>query len=201
MATAPTLLEPLIPVALPESFRADLTAGLDEANANLRVLAQVARSARGASLEVERALLGAWASLSTIERVAGLVGVVNKASATRRVLVVDDSPDMRFLVARVVRLVAPQAAVQTAVDAVQAYCLLEAMQDDGEGLLVVSDHDLGPGPTGADLLAATALRHPRSHRVLFTGHPPEAFEGLGVEAHAILRKDAPDALRRYFGAP
>ena len=200
MGTAPRILQPCVPLPLPEAFRQDLVAGLHAANSNLHELARAARPKDASRAVVERAIANAWSNLATIERIAGLDSVVSKASRTRWILVVDDSADMRFLVTRALKTIAPHALIQTASDAAQALSLLDEV-DEGEGLTVISDHDMGPGPTGVDLLATIASRHPRTHRVLFTGFPVEYFQRLTVEAHALLSKDAPDALRRYFGAP
>lgn len=188
------------PLALPEAFRQELADGLRGANANLQAIARSARTRMVARANLERAIADAWSNLATIERAAGIDGSVSKASTTQRFLVVDDSPDARFLVTRTLKRIAPHATIQTASDATEAIALLENA-GHGEGLTIISDHDMGPGPTGADLLATVAARHPKAHRVLFTGHPAEHFRATEVLAHALLCKDVPDALRRYFGAP
>lgn len=200
MGPAPPILATSLPLVLSEPLRQRLVDELHLANLHLRELARTARSVKPPRAELERAITAAWTNLATVERAAGLGATVNKASTARRILVVDDSADMRFLVARTLKTVAPEAIIETAGDASQALALLGDV-GPGDGITIISDLDMGPGPTGVDLLAVIASRHPRSHRVLFTGHPPERFERVTVEAHALLSKDAPDALRRYFGAP
>lgn len=194
------ILQPSAPPSWPESLRQELVDGLHVANTHLREIARAVRSASGPRANFERAIAAAWSNLATIERAAGLEGIVSKASSTRRILVVDDNADMRFLLTRTLKTIAPQAIIETASDATQAIALLEDA-GPGDGLTVISDHDMGPGPTGIDLLATVAARHPKSHRVLFTGHPQGYFEGCTVDAHALLSKDHPNALRHYFGAP
>lgn len=200
MAFAPAIPATSSPLLLSEPFRQIFVDDLHLANLHLRELARTVRYVRPPRAELERAILAAWMGLATIERAAGLGATVSKASTARRILVVDDSADMRFLIARTLKTIAPGTPIETAGDASQALALLGDV-GPGDGITIISDHDMGPGPTGVDLLAVIASRHPRSHRVLFTGHAPDRFERVTVEAHAILCKDAPDALRRYFGAP
>lgn len=200
MGLAPSTLQPHMPLAMPALLRQHFGEALREANMSLRDIARLVRSKNAPRARLERAIADAWSNLATIERIAGIGCLVSKASTTARFLVVDDSPDMRLLVTRALKTVAPQAAIQTASDARQALAFIEDA-GQGAGLTVISDHDMGPGPTGVDLLATIASRHPNSHRILFTGHPTESFDRPTVQAHAILSKDGPDALRRYFGAP
>ncbi|HWH07557.1 MAG TPA: response regulator, partial [Candidatus Thermoplasmatota archaeon] len=85
----------------------------------------------------------------------------------RRILVVDDDPAMRALVARHVRRRAPDATVLEAASAEEALLLLEG--SGGDGLTVVADLHLGAGMDGGRLLAVVHERHPHARRVLLTG--------------------------------
>lgn len=200
MGLAPPILQPSAPLAWPEPLRQELADCLHAANTHLREIARAARSTKESRASFERAIAAAWSNLATIERIAGLDGIVSKASSTRRILVVDNSADMCFLITRALKAIAPQAIIETANDATQALSLLEDV-GPGDGLAVISDHDMGSGPTGVDLLGTIASRHPKSHRVLLTGHPREYFERFTLDAHALLSKDDPNALRYHFGAP
>ena len=107
--------------------------------------------------------------------------------APTRFLVVDDSPDMRFLVVRVLRRIEPQARVEAARDGEEALARLRNA-GEGDGLVVITDYDMGPGATGVELLAKIKVLHPRARRVLFTGHDPERIERAASEPHAIISK-------------
>ncbi|MEA3200993.1 MAG: hypothetical protein QOE90_2421 [Thermoplasmata archaeon] len=104
-----------------------------------------------------------------------------------RALVADDSEDIRFLVSRLVRKVAPGASVDVVHDGAQALAALEDA-GDGEDLLVISDYDMGPGITGTQLLARVAESSPRARRILFTGMEPEGIEQCGAAPDAIISK-------------
>lgn len=118
----------------------------------------------------------------------------------RRCVVVDDSEDMRFIVSRILRRRYPAARVDVATDAAGAIKLLES-EADGADVLVVSDYDMGEGPTGTELLAQVALRWPRATRLLFTGHTPDRIVGSGEAPHAVLSKDGGMiGLTRFFAA-
>lgn len=199
MGIPPTPTPSVVPLVLPDALRAEFLEGLRAASSNLREAARVARSA-GTGVVVEKALRDAWSHLAHAERAAGLAGAVSIASSVQRFVVVDDSPDTRFFVTRLLRGFAPSATIQDARDAEEALALLTDA-GEGEGVMVISDHDMGPGANGEQLLSAVAARHPKSHRILFTGHPIERLDPSRIDAHALLSKDEKDALRRYFGAP
>lgn len=200
MAHASPITEFPLPPSTAEPLAEELVAGLRAAHDRLRDVAHAARSYVPAATGVEARITDAWTSLVEIERLACLHGRVSLASAITRILVVDDSADMRYLMTRSLAPLVPHATIDAASDAAAALVLLDHAGAGG-GLLVVSDHDMGPGATGVELLGMIAQRHPRSHRVLFTGHPREHFDGVQVDAHALLSKDEKDALRRHLGAP
>lgn len=91
----------------------------------------------------------------------------------------DDDASLRGLAARIVRRRFPEASILEAGSAEDALLLMSGV---GEGLVVVSDLDLGPGMDGAGLLALVKERHPRAHRILLTGAPvvPEGAHEIVV---------------------
>ena len=106
----------------------------------------------------------------------------------RRVLVVDDDPMMRALVARHVRRRMPEAVVLEASTAEEALRLLEGR---GDGLTVVTDLHLGAGMDGGRLLEVVHERHPGARRVLLTGAPDvrmdvDAVVPKGVQFPGLL---------------
>lgn len=106
----------------------------------------------------------------------------------RRVLVVDDDPLVRGLVARLVRRRVPGAVVLEAGSAEEALRLLEG---PGEGVTVVTDLHLGSGMEGDRLLEVVHERHPAARRVLLTGAPDaradaDAIVPKGVQFPGLL---------------
>jgi len=121
-----------------------------------------------------------------------------RPTEARRFLVADDDPDMQFLVPRLIRRLRPNAIVHVAGSASEALMAIDDA-DAGDGLVVISDYDMGPGPTGTELLAEIARRHPRARRILLTGRPIDAIAHAGVEPHRILPKDSGlQALRKFL---
>ena len=186
---AATLLEPL---------RTRFQDALRDAEHHAHALAGALRSDEALRARTEDAIREAQLGLA---RVAELFGGRERAPfAARRFLVVDDSEDMRFIVPRLVRELHPGASVQVARDASEALGLLQDARG-GEGLVVISDHDMGAGPTGVELLAEVARRHPGARRVLFTGRAAEEIPHVGAEPDAVLPKEVGMQGLRRFLAP
>jgi DNA-binding NtrC family response regulator len=103
----------------------------------------------------------------------------------KRVLIVDDEP----LLLRVLpEILGPNAVVRTASDASTALALLDEEVFD----VVLSDHDLGPGMTGAELLDDIAARFPTTRRYLMSAT-------TRTSAHAFLPKPLDlDEIRRIL---
>jgi CheY-like chemotaxis protein len=67
-----------------------------------------------------------------------------------------------------------------------------AFIDDREFDLVVSDSDLGPGPSGDEVLARARVSRPDAARVLLVGaHKRGAPPPAGVDAHLVIAKPVP----------
>lgn len=126
------------------------------------------------------------------------MAAVHPAPSANRFVVVDDSKDVRDIVTRVLHRLHPEATVEAAAGAREALGLLTDA-GKGDGLVIVSDYDMGRGPTGTELLAEVALRWPLARRVLFTGHRPEDIVRTGAAPDAVLSKDRGMVeLREYF---
>ena len=97
-------------------------------------------------------------------------------------LVVDDDPMMRALVARHVRRRMPGTVVLEAASADEALRLLEG---PGEGVTVVTDLHLGSGMEGDRLLEVIHERHPAARRVLLTGAPDAHADADAVVPKAV----------------
>lgn len=116
----------------------------------------------------------------------------------RRYLFVDDSRELRELVPGFLRTLTPEAVILVAEDAPRAREVL-ALETDGAGLVVISDHDLGIGANGLELLAEVGRRHPLAKRVLLTGRDLSELPPSDPPPDVILRKDAGlNGLRGYI---
>ena len=89
----------------------------------------------------------------------------------RRVLIVEDDAPLRAAIGRELAGKFETRAVASFDEAIAA------LDELGDLFAVVTDHNLGAGRTGRDLLTVVALRLPRCVRVLVSGTP-------GANAHA-----------------
>ena len=103
-----------------------------------------------------------------------------------RVLLVDDE---RLVLAALKRALGRVAAVTTAESMPEALQALEQQPFDA----VVADYAMGPAGTGLELLSEVAARWPRVRRILHSGNPPDAAQGLMATGllHQVLLKPAP----------
>ncbi|MBS2031713.1 MAG: response regulator [Deltaproteobacteria bacterium] len=104
-----------------------------------------------------------------------------KAKRLPRLLLVDDEHLVREGLERLLAPVAEVTAVESATAAIAA---LESRSFD----LVMSDHALGGGPNGLDLLRQVAERWPKCARVLHTSAPPD--EAMTALARGVLHSVA-----------
>lgn len=113
---------------------------------------------------------------------------MDEPSPRRRFLIVDDSEDLRWYLVRLIQRGMPNAQVHDAPDATAA---LDSLVDagEGDGLIVISDYDMGQGATGTELLAEVARRHPRAKRILFTGHEPDRIRQVEPQPDQVIPKD------------
>ena len=116
-----------------------------------------------------------------------------------RALLVDDNPDDRELVRRVLAGL-PEFRVK--VDEASNVRDAEEQLEEHEYALIIADHYMRPG-TGTQLLAVAAQTCPRAKRVLMTG---QADLGLVTEAiragrvDGVFRKDHPEEARSVVRA-
>ncbi|HXU73851.1 MAG TPA: response regulator [Polyangia bacterium] len=119
-----------------------------------------------------------------VERVAQALGLpppapASGAPARKRVMVVDDDPDERELLADVLGELGYE--VEQAPDAGVALVLL----DETPGIeLLISDERM-PGMTGVELTQVVAERHPSVRTVLLTAFSDEEICRRAVEASAV----------------
>jgi len=116
--------------------------------------------------------------------------------ARATLLLVDDEPQILSALQRALRR--ERYEIRTAESARAALASFDAEPAD----LVLSDHKM-PGMSGVELLAAIAIRAPRSARVLISGWveeiPPADLDRADV--HAVLPKPWDDAeLKRVLRA-
>lgn len=105
------------------------------------------------------------------------------------VVVVDDDPAMARHVGHIVRLTLPnKASVHMAYSGEEALAALDRLRN-AKRLMVVSDYNLGAGPTGLDVLAR-AREHGDARLVLMTGEPRDVYEPHLAEkpVDALLEK-------------
>ena len=169
---------------------------LQRAHRSLDALAAWSRRDAPERPQLEAALAG---SLDEIARIQHMVArVFAPPPRAKSYLVADDSPDMRLLVTRLIRRASPDATIRAVKDVAEA---IEALRDagDGEGVVVITDFDMGPGPTGIELLSEIAQRHPKARRVLFTGHSRERLPIGTSGLHLVLDKaEGFEPLRRLL---
>ncbi|HEY2746357.1 MAG TPA: response regulator [Polyangia bacterium] len=124
-----------------------------------------------------------------VERVIAALGMplprpVARAAAHKRVMIVDDDPEERALLADV--LAELGYAVESAPDAGVALVLL----DEGADVeLLISDERM-PGMSGVELTRAVAERHPRVRTILLTAFSDEEIcrRALAASAVTVLKK-------------
>ncbi|HUR61693.1 MAG TPA: response regulator [Candidatus Thermoplasmatota archaeon] len=92
-----------------------------------------------------------------------------------RILVVDDEPDILYLVSSFVRDAFPEAQVLTARTATEGFTVLES----GPVHAIVSDYRM-PSMDGIEFLGHAGRRFPASRRILMT-----AFTDLDLGARAL----------------
>jgi CheY-like chemotaxis protein len=111
-----------------------------------------------------------------VEFVASSLGVAPRATASvqKRVLVVDDEPDQREILAAA--LTELGCEVHQARDAYEALGVADRVPLD----LVVTDERM-PGVTGVELARELARRHSEIHVALVTGHADEIVERAARE--------------------
>lgn len=118
-----------------------------------------------------------------VSRSAGSIVVNNSpVGDTRRgrILVVEDEPFTRTLIERV--LTADQWLVKAVGTVAEAVVLLSTFEPNA----IVCDLDLGPGPSGVDLLARIARDQPWIGMVVLTAH---AAPELAVPTSSVLPPD------------
>lgn len=97
-----------------------------------------------------------------------------------RILVVDDDAMVLRSLARILRR---EFDVVTAANADDAFAkIADALH------AIVTDHDLGAGPSGRAVLEQARLQAPRSIRVLISGHTQIVSDGKKDLWHAMLLK-------------
>jgi two-component system, NtrC family, response regulator HupR/HoxA len=108
-----------------------------------------------------------------------------------RVLVVDDLAAVRLAAVRELRVV---FEVLQAASHAEAMAVLEGHQVDG----VVADLNLGPGPTGLDLLRQVRERWPAAVRILMSGNDNAAIDAAladGTVATFLEKPWEPGAIK------
>jgi CheY-like chemotaxis protein len=85
--------------------------------------------------------------------------------SNKRVLVVDDDPDLLFLVAHGVKSLAPDYQVNTAADGIAALAQVQQQKFD----LIVTDYTM-PGITGLELIEKVQQLSPETGCILMTAH-------------------------------
>lgn len=83
-----------------------------------------------------------------------------------RVLLVDDNPDDRFLIRRLLRIVASDAEIVEATTAEEA---IAALRGDDIFDVVLADHFLPAAMSGADVVCYARALRPRPRTVLMSG--------------------------------
>lgn len=110
--------------------------------------------------------------------------------APRTLLIVDDEPEIREVVATVANRLTPRVRVLVAGDAVQAEAVIRTEPVDG----LLTDLRM-PGPSGIDLLQWTAKNSPSTRCALMTGFHEEVIDGISLEGLGLV-----GVLRKPFTA-
>jgi DNA-binding NarL/FixJ family response regulator len=105
-----------------------------------------------------------------------------KVNFTRRVLVVDDEPIIRTLIAD--RLSTLGFETRVAADAFEAQKVVQRFDPDA----LVVDLDLGQGPTGIELISALGATRPELGFVLLSNFLPATWEMKAATNMAYLAK-------------
>lgn len=111
----------------------------------------------------------------------------NPSSLVRHILVVEDEPLLRDLLAKTIE--AAGFDVSTAANAADAKRVLKISDPDA----LVLDIELGPGPNGLDLAEVVARQYPSVGVVFLTNLPDPRFTSSGAKIaknQAYLRKGA-----------
>jgi CheY-like chemotaxis protein len=93
----------------------------------------------------------------------------------RRILVVDDEPDIAESLVDLIHLLVPGAAVEQAPNAEQALAMLRKHEVD----LLVTDFMM-PGLNGMELLREAKRLNPHLANILVTAYGPEVVEESGL---------------------
>lgn len=101
---------------------------------------------------------------------------------TRRILVVDDEPIIRTLIADRLKMLGFES--WAAADAFEAQKAVKAHDPDA----LIVDLDLGGGPTGIELITAVAAKRPELGFVLLSNFLPAAWEMRAAKNLAFVRK-------------
>ena len=115
------------------------------------------------------------------------MGTKDAESKTRHVLLVEDKPLLRDLIAKSIE--AHGFLVTTAANATDAKRAVKTVDPDA----MVVDIELGPGPTGLDLAEVIAKQRPDIGIVFLTNLPDPRFGGDGkavTKNQAYIRKGA-----------
>lgn len=112
------------------------------------------------------------------------------ASVPPMVLLVDDDPNVRLMLASLLRMYIPANAIASAADGLKA---LEHL-DEYNIPLVITDNQM-PGLTGLELIDITKARRPDTRMILISGDVHNNIERRGYECGAdyVLLKPFPIA--------
>jgi DNA-binding NarL/FixJ family response regulator len=105
-----------------------------------------------------------------------------QADFERRIVVVDDEPIIRTLIASKFQELGFEA--WSAADAIEAKKLVKAKDPDA----LVVDLDLGPGPTGIELITSLNAINPSLGFVLLTNFAPAAWELKAAKNLKFVKK-------------
>lgn len=101
-------------------------------------------------------------------------------SGDRAVLIVDDEPGIREMIAQALTRLVPESCPLTAASAAEALLTLRERRVE----IVISDHRM-PGMTGLDLLVEVRKAHPGVHRVLMTAFADKPLVERSVSEAAL----------------
>jgi DNA-binding NtrC family response regulator len=100
-----------------------------------------------------------------------------------RILLVDDDPIIRAVFAEALRDSGRMVSVAADADGG-----LDIMGEPPRPCMLITDIDLGPGPTGLNLADHTRIRFPFMPIILISGHYDPDVENHGVADAILLRK-------------